>query len=71
MGQVVKLSVKVHVRVVKLYVLYHVTDVDGMDDIQFSVNMTVDELNELLKLKGVDEEDCALFRSKCAFSSIW
>ena len=46
------------------------TDVDGMDDIQFSVNMTVDELNELLKLKGVDEEDCALFRSKCVFPSI-
>lgn len=36
----------------------------GPDAIQFDENMTAEELCELLKSKGVDDEDCALFRSK-------
>ena len=31
------------------------------------MNMTADELCELLRRKGVDEEDCALFRSKVSW----
>jgi hypothetical protein len=33
-------------------------------EIQFDVNMSVEELCGLLKQKGVDDDDCALFRSK-------
>ena len=36
----------------------------GPDAVEFDVNMTAEELSELLRGKGVDEEDCALFRSK-------
>ena len=36
----------------------------GPDAAQFDVNMTTEELSELLKAKGVDDEDCASFRSK-------
>ena len=40
------------------------TDELGPDAAQFDVNMTAEELCELLKAKGVDDEDCASFRSK-------
>ena len=39
------------------------TDEAGPDVVEFDVNMTAEELSELLKGKGVDEDDCALFRS--------
>ena len=39
----------------------------GPGEIQFDVNMSAEELCELLKQKGVNEDDCALFRSKVHF----
>ena len=39
----------------------------GPEEIQFDVNMSIEELCQLLRQKGVDEEDCALFRSKGNF----
>ena len=33
-------------------------------DVHFSVNMSENELSDLLRLKGVVEEDCAAFKSE-------
>lgn len=46
------------------------TDEAGSDAVEFDVNMTAEELSELFRQKGVDEVDCALFRSmpvRCIF----
>ena len=44
--------------------VFRFTDEVGADEVQFSAAMSVEQLCQLLKIKGVDEEDCALFRSE-------
>lgn len=49
----------------KIYPIFSpFTDEVGPDAVEFDVNMTAEELSELFRQKGVDEDDCALFRSK-------